>query len=85
MKTLNETAKEQGKAGWQEVDSDSSPALVVTGSEVDRLSPSEWFLVCQKPQLVFARTSPEQKLKIVTQFQDRKHVVAVTGDGVNDR
>lgn len=37
-----------------------------------------------KPEVVFARTSPAQKLIIVEGCQRLKHIVAVTGDGVND-
>ncbi|KAI1315762.1 hypothetical protein EDD11_000365 [Mortierella claussenii] len=59
-------------------------SLVLTGTDLARMSPGEWDLVCAYEEIVFARTSPEQKLKIVSEFQQRDGVVAVTGDGVND-
>ncbi|KAK3829340.1 MAG: hypothetical protein J3Q66DRAFT_379952 [Benniella sp.] len=59
-------------------------SLILTGADLSKMSPGEWDLVCAYEEIVFARTSPEQKLRIVTEFQKRDGVVAVTGDGVND-
>ncbi|WP_341718724.1 HAD-IC family P-type ATPase [Micromonospora sp. FIMYZ51] len=59
------------------------PARVVTGADLDGL-PAEGFADAVDRAVVFARVSPEQKLRLVETLQQRGHVVAVTGDGVND-
>ncbi|EGD75712.1 sodium/potassium-transporting ATPase subunit alpha-B [Salpingoeca rosetta] len=63
---------------------DEARAQVVTGSELRDMSEKDLDRVLQHEQIVFARTSPEQKLQIVQGCQRRGDVVAVTGDGVND-
>ena len=58
-------------------------AAVLTGAEISRLSDTE--LIEQAEAInVFARVAPEQKLRLVEALQARGHVVAMTGDGVND-
>jgi sodium/potassium-transporting ATPase subunit alpha len=61
-----------------------APAIVVAGTELDGFTQEDWDIVCGKQEIVFARTSPEQKLQIVSHFQAKGEIVAVTGDGVND-
>jgi cation-transporting ATPase F len=57
--------------------------VVVTGGELANMSDAE--LIEQAGKInVFARVSPEQKLRLVEALQARGHVVAMTGDGVND-
>ncbi|HET9222115.1 MAG TPA: cation-translocating P-type ATPase, partial [Roseiflexaceae bacterium] len=56
---------------------------VLTGPELDRLSAAELeAIVAEVP--VYARVSPEHKLRIVQALQAKGHIVAMTGDGVND-
>jgi sodium/potassium-transporting ATPase subunit alpha len=61
-------------------------ALVLTGDDVESLGQEDWnMLVGNYTEIVFARTTPEQKLKIVEEIKARgDNTVAVTGDGVND-
>jgi sodium/potassium-transporting ATPase subunit alpha len=61
-------------------------ALVISGTMIDQLLKTEadWDKVLAKEELVFARTTPQHKLEIVSHFQRNKEIVAVTGDGVND-
>ncbi|KAL1922281.1 uncharacterized protein VTP21DRAFT_9820 [Calcarisporiella thermophila] len=59
-------------------------SLLLTGTDIQKMGDSEWDRVCKYEEIVFARTTPEQKLRIVNEFKKRDGVVAVTGDGVND-
>jgi sodium/potassium-transporting ATPase subunit alpha len=61
-----------------------SPGIVITGTELESLSEEQEDILCSYREVVFARTSPEQKLRIVRALQARGGVVGVTGDGVND-
>ena len=62
----------------------SLQSLLLTGVDLLELTEPEWRIVTQYKEIVFARTSPTQKLQIVENLQIDKNVVAVTGDGVND-
>lgn len=59
-------------------------SLVLDGASLSKLTAEDWEVVCSYREIVFARTTPEQKLRIVNEFKNRENVVAVTGDGVND-
>ena len=53
------------------------------GRELDGLSPAEVAALVER-SAVFARVAPEHKMRIVEALQAQGHVVAMTGDGVND-
>jgi sodium/potassium-transporting ATPase subunit alpha len=58
--------------------------VMITGPELELLSAEELVHRLQARSIIFARTSPLQKLKIVRAFQSAGEIVTMTGDGVND-
>ncbi|WAG54747.1 calcium-translocating P-type ATPase, SERCA-type [Clostridium estertheticum] len=56
---------------------------VITGDELDKLSDKELDKNIDNLK-IFARVSPKHKLRIVKAFKHKNHIVAMTGDGVND-
>jgi Ca2+-transporting ATPase len=58
-------------------------SIIVTGAELDELSDVALQELLNK-EVLFARMAPEHKMRLVSAFQQRGEVVAVTGDGVND-
>ncbi|KGO23698.1 hypothetical protein Q757_08690, partial [Oenococcus alcoholitolerans] len=61
----------------------SDKVRVVTGQELDSMNDQQ-IKEALKGEIIFARVAPEQKFQIVSSLQSLGHVVASTGDGVND-
>jgi sodium/potassium-transporting ATPase subunit alpha len=66
------------------VSSGAQTSIVLSGPELMTLNENQWEQLCKFDEIVFARTTPEQKLRIVREFQERDEIVGMTGDGVND-
>ena len=79
--TARAIARQIGLDGQTQADHDGP--LVLTGREMSERSDAQ--LIESADQVaVFARVSPEQKLRLVRALQAGGHIVAMTGDGVND-
>lgn len=81
--TAEDIARERGISP-RDVDSSEVKSIVVPGSQIKDLEQDDWDRILAHEQIVFARTSPQQKLIIVENNQRLGNIVAVTGDGVND-
>jgi calcium-translocating P-type ATPase len=62
----------------------SETPLIITGEKLRKLSEIQLRLALDAPDIIFARVGADQKMRIVSALQKKKHIVAVTGDGVND-
>lgn len=61
----------------------TEPGRVLTGRDIDKLSDTRLTREAEITS-VFARTTPEHKLRLVTALQAGGHILSMTGDGVND-
>lgn len=75
--TAKSIAKQIGIGGGGEI-------AVRSGTDLSAMSDADLKDLLRNGETVFARVSPEQKLRIVTQLKELGEIVAVTGDGVND-
>ena len=83
-KTVEDIAEERN-IPVEQVDVREAKAAVVNGAMLRDMSDADLDTILRNhPEIVFARTSPQQKLIIVDGCQRAGQVVAVTGDGVND-
>jgi len=62
----------------------SESPTIITGEQLRRLAPMQLQLALDAGEIIFARVVADQKLRIVEALRNKHHVVAVTGDGVND-
>jgi len=75
--------KDTAEAIAREVGLLSLGGRVLTGAELDQMSEAQLVEIVEQVD-AYARVSPAHKMKIVDALKDRGHVVAMTGDGVND-
>jgi len=62
----------------------SKNVRIVTGAELDNLTDSQLAEVINEREVLFARVSPEHKMRVAAVLKSQGQVVAMTGDGVND-
>ena len=79
--TASEIARQLGIGSHH--DSPNQRPAAMTGAELEALTDEELIEAAENAS-VFARVAPEQKLRLVEALQFRNHIVAMTGDGVDD-
>ena len=61
-----------------------SAPVVVQGEALRKMTPAQLQIALDSPEILFTRVTAEQKMLVVEGLKAKGHVVAVTGDGVND-
>jgi sodium/potassium-transporting ATPase subunit alpha len=89
VKNINSLSRDEGTSlsDLEKLGGDDShvySSIVISGPEMLTLNENQWEQLTKYDEIVFARTTPEQKLRIVREFQARDEIVGMTGDGVND-
>ncbi|TFJ81370.1 hypothetical protein NSK_007331 [Nannochloropsis salina CCMP1776] len=79
----DDIAQETGESP-ADITEDRIGAAVITCKDLEHYKEEDWNVLLDKPELVFARASPQDKLDICRHLRARDEVVAMTGDGVND-
>jgi len=62
----------------------SNSPVIITGDQLRRLSNTQLQLALDAPEIIFARVTADQKMRIVSALKRKNEIVAMTGDGVND-
>ena len=62
----------------------SSNPIIITGPQFREMSDAQLQIILHSPEIIFARADADQKMRIVMALRNSKHIVAATGDGVND-
>lgn len=62
----------------------SAHPRILTGEAMRNLSPTQLQLALDAPEVLFARVTADQKMRVVEALKRKREIVAVTGDGVND-
>jgi len=82
--TVEDIARKR-KCDVELVDPSDATAAIVYGPNMEKFTREDWDdLLLGKQEIVFARITPQQKVEIVQNLQERDEKVIVTGDGVND-
>jgi Ca2+-transporting ATPase len=75
--------KDTAMAIGREIGILSPRGRVLTGAELEAMSQVDFAMIVEEVE-IYARSSPQHKVRIVDALKEKGHVVAMTGDGVND-